>query len=91
RFELYFEDSDPDKTVRTLKDAGVRFLHAIREESWGQRTCRFFDPDGHLIEIGEPLQVFIGNMYKKGLSPEQISEKSGVALEMIFRLIGSNH
>ncbi|MDD3716278.1 MAG: VOC family protein [Candidatus Marinimicrobia bacterium] len=91
RFELYFEDSSLDNTIKVLKNAGIPFLHTVREESWGQRTCRFFDPDGHLIEIGEPIQVFIGNMNNKGLNAEQISEKSGVPLETVYRLLEQDH
>ncbi|RKX68718.1 hypothetical protein DRP43_05215, partial [candidate division TA06 bacterium] len=45
-----------------IKSKNIEFLHEIHEEPWGQRTIRFFDPDNHLIEIGEPLPIFIKNM-----------------------------
>lgn len=87
RFELYFETEDIDGTFKILNNAGIKFLHQIHEEPWGQRTIRFFDPDGHLIEIGEPLEVFVGNMSRKGLSAVQISEKSGIPVETVLLLI----
>ena len=87
RFELYFETEDIDGTFEILNSAGIKFLHQMHEEPWGQRTIRFFDPDDHLIEIGEPLEVFVGNMNQKGLSVIQISKKSGIPVETVILLI----
>jgi catechol 2,3-dioxygenase-like lactoylglutathione lyase family enzyme len=87
RFELYFETDNLEEISHKLKTAGVKFLHPIKEESWGQRTVRFFDPDYHLVEIGEPMDVFINNMHKNGLTPAQISSKSGIPIEKVVGLI----
>ncbi len=88
RFELYFEDDTIQEAFEKLERAGVKFLHTLHEEPWGQCTFRFFDPDNHLVEIGEPLPVFVRNMSAKGLSPEQISAKSGIPPETVRALIG---
>jgi len=40
-----------------------------------------------LIEIGEPLEVFAGNMDKRGLTLTQISEKSGIPADTILKLL----
>jgi len=48
---------------------------------------RFFDPDGHLIEIGEPMEVFVRNMTKKGLTAKQIAAKSGISIETINSIL----
>lgn len=45
------------------------------------------DHDGHLIEIGEPLEVFVGNMGKKELSETQISEKTGIPADTVHKLL----
>jgi catechol 2,3-dioxygenase-like lactoylglutathione lyase family enzyme len=87
RFELYFETENLENIFEKLQSAGIRFFHKIKEESWGQRTIRFFDPDHHLLEIGETLEVFVNNMHKRGLTPVQISEKSGIQLENVIGLI----
>jgi catechol 2,3-dioxygenase-like lactoylglutathione lyase family enzyme len=87
RFELYFESEDIEAKCNMLEKAGIRFLHKIHEEPWGQRTFRFFDPDDHLIEIGEPLEVFVRNMSRKGMSVKQISEKSGIPVDTLRTLI----
>lgn len=87
KFELYFEDELIDKAREILLKENVEFLHETHEEPWGQRTIRFFDPDNHLIEIGEPLETFVNNMNMKGLSSKQIAEKSGIPIETVISLI----
>lgn len=87
RFELYFEAENLDEIKIKLEQSSVKFLHPIQTEPWGQRTLRFFDPDNHLIEVGEPLEVFVMNMSKQGLSPDQISSKSGIPIETVKNLL----
>jgi catechol 2,3-dioxygenase-like lactoylglutathione lyase family enzyme len=87
RFELYFETENIDLVFETLNSAGVEFLHNQHEESWGQRTIRLFDPDNHLIEIGESMQVFVNNMFDKGLTTDQIAEKSGIPPVTVLDII----
>ncbi|MBN1143322.1 MAG: VOC family protein [Bacteroidales bacterium] len=87
RFELYFETEDLDAVYNRVKQNGIRFMHEIHEEIWGQRTIRFFDPDNHLIEIGETLQQFVSRFYNQGMTIEQVSEKTHVPAEEVKRLI----
>lgn len=87
RFELYFESENIEKKFLQLENSGINFLHKIHEEPWGQRTFRFFDPDGHLIEIGEPLEVFVANMSIRGMSVSEISRKSGIPVDTVKELI----
>lgn len=87
RFELYFEAKNIDEINLKLEQNSVTLLHPIHTEPWGQRTIRFFDHDSHLIEIGEPLEVFVMNMHKQGLSPEQISTQSGIPIETVKNLL----
>lgn len=65
RFELCFETDDLDNIYTTLKENGVKFLHEINTELWGQRTIRFYDPDGHLIEVGEEMSIFLKRIYEE--------------------------
>jgi len=52
-FELYFETDELDNMVKKLKDNQIEFIHEIKKQPWGQRVARFYDPDYHLIEMGE--------------------------------------
>lgn len=52
--DIYFE-SDALETIYTrLLENNVEIIHPIEKQSWGQRVFRFFDPDHHIVEIGEP-------------------------------------
>lgn len=88
RFELYFETESLDKDHKLLTEVGVKFLHEIKEEAWGQRTIRFFDPDNHLVEIGDTMRTFVLRLFKQGLTTSQISDKSGINIEIIKSIIG---
>ncbi len=51
---LYFEEEDLEQAFARIKDR-VKLIHPIQRQAWGQAVFRFYDPDGHVIEIGEPL------------------------------------
>jgi catechol 2,3-dioxygenase-like lactoylglutathione lyase family enzyme len=87
RFELYFETENLPVVYNTLKRRSVKFLHEIHEEPWGQQTIRFFDPDNHLIEIGESMKQFVSRFFKQGLSIEQVSQRTSVPADEVKRLI----
>lgn len=87
RQELYFESDSPYEIEERLLATDVVFLHRLHEESWGQQTIRFFDPDGHLIEVGEPLAVFLQRFYDKGMSIEQIEQKTTVPARDIRKIL----
>ncbi|KIC47807.1 VOC family protein [Tateyamaria sp. ANG-S1] len=50
---LYFEEVDLDAAFTRIAPQ-VDLIHPIRCEPWGQRVFRLFDPDRHILEIGEP-------------------------------------
>lgn len=87
RFELYFETENLPNIFEELKEENVRFLHEIHEEPWGQQTIRFFDPDNHLIEIGESMSQFVFRFYNQGLTIEQVSQRTLIPVAEIKRLI----
>jgi catechol 2,3-dioxygenase-like lactoylglutathione lyase family enzyme len=53
--ELYFESDELEVVQARLEQAGAGFVHRVRAQPWGQRVLRAYDPDGHLIEVGEPI------------------------------------
>ena len=65
RFELCFETGDIDAVYERLKAEGVTFLHEVNTELWGQRNIRFYDHDGHLLEVGEAMPVFLARIYEE--------------------------
>jgi len=56
--ELYFEDNDLDAFAEKLEASPyeIQYVNRLMEHDWGQRVIRFYDPDMHLIEVGESLE-----------------------------------
>ncbi|HSO25886.1 MAG TPA: VOC family protein [Methanobacteriaceae archaeon] len=81
--ELYFESDDLETIQNKLETLNASFLHKIREQPWGQRVMRFYDPDGYIIEVGEPMDVVIIRYFKKGMNPEQISTRTSMPIEIV--------
>lgn len=88
RFELYFETEDIENVCVALKASGTKFLHDIHEELWGQRTIRFYDPDNHLIEVGESMKQFVSRFYEQGMTVEEVSKRTFVPVEGIKHVLG---
>lgn len=87
KFELYFENDDLDTIEGILQKNNIEFLHSIHEETWGQKTIRFFDPDNNLIEIGETPKSYIQRLYAENMTIEDISKKTDYDFEAIKLLL----
>lgn len=81
--ELYFETDDFEQDVAHVKAAEVELLHDVKEYPWGQRVLRFFDPDGHIIELGESMKMVVLRMLDQGLSDEEVSKRSMHPMEFV--------
>ena len=56
--ELYFEEDDFDGFLDKLnKLQEIEYVHPVMEHEWGQRVVRFYDPDHHIIEVGENMKA----------------------------------
>lgn len=85
--ELYFEEDDFDAFIEYLKEfPEVQLVHPVEEMPWGQRVVRLYDPDFHIIEVGESMEVVIRRMLKSGMSIEEASAKSQFPIEYVSRL-----
>ena len=82
-FEMYFETDDVLSDYQRLKQAKVEFVHELREQPWGQRVTRFYDPDWHIVEIGETMQSVVLRLHKEGHSIEDICLKSSMPKEFV--------
>jgi len=85
--ELYFETDELMPIFQRLEEAGVEFIHPILEQPWGQRVMRMYDPDGHIIEIGETMEAVVWRFYQQGLPIDMINEKSSMPREFIEKVI----
>jgi len=86
-FELYFETDDLESILRKLKVNNVIFLHEITEQPWGQRVMRFYDPDLHIIEVGETIESVVLRYHGTGMSLKEISTRTSLPEEFVERVI----
>ena len=85
-FELYFECPDLDSAWARVEAAALgpnRIVHPIEEQPWLQRGFRLRDPDGHLVEVGEPLPALVKRLLGQGMTLEDISTRTTIALEAV--------
>ena len=86
-FEIYFEEEDFDSFSEKIKKFDLKFVHPIKEHSWGQRVVRFYDPDMHIIEVGEDLKTVCKRFHAEGMTPEQVAERMDVPPEFVYSCI----
>ncbi len=83
-FQLYFEVGDLDSVkVRLQNIRGLKILHDIKEYAWGQRSIRLYDPDMHIIEVAESIEIVVKRYAKQGLSLEDISKRTMFPIEFV--------
>lgn len=87
--ELYFETRELDEVFARLDNGSVSFIHRVQEQPWGQRVIRFYDPDGHIIEIGEPMDAVILRMLAGGATPEEITKRTYMPLDIVNQIIAA--
>lgn len=87
--ELYFETDDLPGVAARMEQQGISLIQDIHEEPWGQRSFRLKDPDGHLIEIAEPMTAVVKKLKGKGMSVLKISEKTGMSVETVRNMLNT--
>ncbi len=73
--EIYFDTEDFDSFLALLeKHPEVELLHEAKTFPWLQRGIRIFDPDGHIIEIGESMISVGSRLFAEGKSVDEVTE-----------------
>ncbi|WP_295583106.1 VOC family protein [uncultured Oscillibacter sp.] len=87
--ELYFEEDDFDGFLSKLAQRGdIAYLgDGVKEAGWGQRSVRFYDPDGHIIEVGENMKTVIRRFLDTGMSLEETSKRMDVSVPDLETLL----
>lgn len=88
--ELYFESSNLKSIESRLNEEGIEFIHHIIEQPWGQRVMRFYDLDGHIIEVGESMDTVILRFYNNSMSVKEVSQRTSMPLDYIESLISKS-
>lgn len=86
--EMYFETEDLDAVVEALnKYKKIEYVHKKKEHNWGQLGLRIYDPNHHIIEISESMTCMCKRLYNKGMTAEEISQKTGLSVKLVQRFL----
>lgn len=86
--EIAFEEHDFDGFLQKLNGhPEIECLGGVVEHDWGQRVIRFYDPDGHLIEVGEEMKMVVERFLSGGMSLEEVSERMDVSVDDLLKLL----
>ncbi len=87
-FELYFEEEDMNSFIERIKSyEELKYVHGVKEYSWGQRVIRFYDPDMHVIEVGESMTSVIKRFLNQGLSVEDTAKRTQYPIEFVCQCL----
>ena len=82
--EIYFEEDNYDAFLKRLSAlSNICYVHPPLEHRWGQRVCRIYDLDKHIIEVAEPLSAVIRRFAGEGMSDTEIAERMDIPLDMV--------
>ena len=82
--ELYFEETQFDVLIEQLRQyPNICYVHPPKEHAWGQRVVRFYDPDFHIIEVGEDMRTVCRRFLAQGLSVEQTALRTQHSVEFV--------
>lgn len=85
--EMYFEEEDFDGFLKRISTLDVERVGEDLEMPWGQKVVRLYDPDKHIIEIGEDMKVMMKRLHGTGLTVEQLAEKTFMSAKMVERML----
>ncbi|MGN0444758.1 MAG: VOC family protein [Acutalibacteraceae bacterium] len=82
-FEIYFEEDDFDGFIKRLNDCDIEYVHPVKEHSWGQRALRIYDPDKHIIEIGENIKTVCKRFIESGMTEQEVAVRMDVPVKFV--------
>lgn len=85
--ELYFVEEDFDGFLQRLSQCEIQYVHPMKEHRWGQRVVRFYDTDGHIIEVGESLSAVCRRFQAQDMTPEEIALRMDIPLSHVLELL----
>lgn len=88
--ELYFETENFDEIVLKLNMSGIEYVHKPIMHRWGQRVVRFYDPDKHIIEVGEAIGMVVKRFAAEGLTDVQIADRMDMSIDFVRRCLNEN-
>ena len=69
--------------LERLQMLDISYVHPPLEHRWGQRVVRFYDPDGHIVEVGEDMTQVVKRFAAQGMTEEQVARRMDVSLDYV--------
>lgn len=54
------------------------------DQPWGQRVIRFYDPDGHIVGLGESMRCVVVRFLRQGMSVEEAARASQFPIPFVL-------
>nr|WP_122011830.1 VOC family protein [Maliibacterium massiliense] len=85
--ELYFETEALDDFLQKL-DAHpeIARVQPLVTCPWGQRVIRIYDPDGHIVEVGESMALVCRRFLAQGMTSAQVAARAQQSLDYVLRV-----
>ena len=81
---LYSTDNKAGIKYDGEQTLDIAYVHPVKEHAWGQRAVRFYDPDRHILEVGENMKTVCRRFLDSGLTPEQTAARMDVPLKFVL-------
>ena len=85
--EIVFESNFDEFLMKLKEYPNIEYLGEVIEHTWGQHVIRFYDLDGHMIEVGEDMKMVIQRFLSTGMTMEEISSKMDASAEDLTKLL----
>ena len=53
---------------------------------WQAPAVRVQDPNGHIVELGEPMPSAISRLLNEGMSTQAVAERTAMPLQMVQQI-----
>lgn len=86
--ELYFEENNIDRFIQKLEDSTfkIKYINKCIMHEWGQRVIRIYDPDMHIIEIGESLEYVARRLLKSHMTVDEVAKKVQLPIDKVIKI-----
>ncbi|MEE1086729.1 MAG: glyoxalase [Schaedlerella sp.] len=83
--ELYFEENNMDMFLEKIGKSSleVEYVSPLTEQDGEKRVVRLYDPDYHVIEVGESQECVVRRLLESGMTCEEVADKIQMPLDWV--------
>lgn len=82
--EICFESGNLEEMQKYLEKNKVTIVNPLSVQPWGQKVIRIADPDGRILELGEPLLDTVARIWKEtGKDKLLTSQRTHIPLDAL--------